>query len=67
LNNSVTRLTDQTLEPLPISDRNFDDQRLPEVSLSPAMTFHGAWSEKDVIEVGENIDHDNDNEESGDA
>ena len=44
-----------------------DDQRLPEFSLSPAMTFHGAWSEKDVFEVDENIDHDNDNEESGDT
>ena len=31
------------------------------------MTFHGAWSEKDVFEVDENIDPDNDNQVSGDT
>lgn len=29
---------------LPISGRDYDDPRLPEISLSPAMTIHGPWN-----------------------
>jgi hypothetical protein len=56
LKGDVLQLREDEDAELPISDRQYDDPDLPDVSLSPAMTIHGIDRGEPIELSEENID-----------
>ncbi|MEQ1950890.1 hypothetical protein [Mesorhizobium sp. CN2-181] len=67
MTDSIELQTDEEKE-IAISGRQYDDPDLPDISISPAITFHGPWNEggSDISLSEENIpsgeDEDSDDE-----